>query len=152
MKKVRYMVGLAGIVPAAAGFMVPAAAHAATTPGGTAARDASATAKSVNLRHIAEPDVDLRDVAVSILGTSVYFNSRYGSKYLMNPKGHTGDKVKVSCYYSGTGLPDPYWDHVIYEKSLSGVQGPFSLVGHVADSYVNFGGLYPKSVGIPKCG
>lgn len=151
MKKVRYIAGLAGIVPAAAGLMIPAAAHATTTPSETAARDASATAKSVNLRHIAAPDVDLRDVPVSILGTSVYFNSRYGSKYLMNVSGHV-DKVKVSCYYSGTGLPDPYWDHVIYEESLSGVQGPFTLVGHVADSYVNFGGRNPKAVDIPHCG
>jgi hypothetical protein len=152
MKKVRYVVGLAGIVPAAAGFMAPAAAHAATTPRETAVQDASATAKTVNLTHIARPDITAGSVSTSIDANSVYLNKRSGGKALM----YSGDWVKVSCYYrgtgaSGTGLPDPYWDHVIYESSLNGVFGPFHDIGHVADSYVNFGGVYPSKVGIPKC-
>jgi hypothetical protein len=58
-----------------------------------------------------------------------------------------GDKVKISCYYSGaTGLlSDPYWDHVTWSSYYA------YAAGHVADAYVDLGDKYPWQVGIPHC-
>lgn len=151
MKKVRYIAGLAGIIPVAAGLMTPSAAHAAA--GETAARSASTTGKTVNLTHLARPEITAGSRFASIDANSVYLNKRSGGKALM----YFGDVVKVSCYYKGTGtsatgLPDPYWDHVIYESSLNHVHGPYHDIGHVADSYVNLGGVEPPQTSIPPCG
>jgi len=52
MKRVRYLAGAAGLVPAAFGLAVAPAAHAAAGPAGT---DLAGQAKTVSLHHVLHP-------------------------------------------------------------------------------------------------
>jgi hypothetical protein len=159
MKKVAYIAGLAGMVPAIAGFIVPGAANAATTDAGTQAKTVSTrpaiTASTGGLYTCTGP----AGKAGRRCYTSIY-NRPNGTRFY-SPNGaysiiSNHAEVTISCYYSGdTGFPtDKYWDHVISVNYSP-------IIGHVADKWVNFGGDYPFSTkatangpgpALPHCG
>jgi hypothetical protein len=153
MKKVRYAAGLAGLVPAAAGVMIPAAAHAATAAG-SADQGAAAAVKTVALRHLQaaaapavahvwscfdkEPDGLYGWCNGSIVHGPAPFYPRNGGSYNL----HDGSRVKITCFYSGKVVSgDKYWDHVVRETNRSGYFNYTS--GHIADYYVSLGNQPP---------
>lgn len=74
------------------------------------------------------------------------FFFRSGGEFVLND----GSSVHVTCYYSGAPFTsDPYWDHANKERFPGG--GERTASGHIADHYVNLGGLFPASAGIPHC-
>jgi hypothetical protein len=70
---------------------------------------------------------------------AVYYPASGGSQGLA-----AGAVLHITCYYGDSASPDGYADHVI---SINGN----SRDGHVYDTYVDFGGLYPWEVGLPVC-
>jgi hypothetical protein len=156
MKKVSYVVGLAGMVPAAAALMAPAAANGAAAPSQAPSRDAAAAVKAsapagtrtVNLHHVTTEDL--------FNGVSGYASVIRGPATLYLHSGdvtvYDGDLLYVQCYYLGAPYPDPDWDHVTREYSIDGHYGPWSGIGHIADSFINFSGLTASQAGVTKCG
>ena len=156
MKKVSYVIGLAGMVPAAAAFMAPAAAGGATATGqapsrgGSAAVKASAPerARTVNLHHVTTEDL--------FDGWSGYASVIRGPATLYLHTGdvtvYDGDLLYVQCYYLGAPYPDPDWDHVTREYSIDGKYGPWSGSGHIADSFINLSGQTASQAGVNRCG
>jgi hypothetical protein len=62
-----------------------------------------------------------------------------------------GTKVRVTCWYYGSSAgysSDGFEDHVTHED-VSG-----TIIGHIPDDYVNFGGDFPDgdAVALPQCG
>lgn len=60
------------------------------------------------------------------------------------------DEVEVTCWYPGNPPApwhgDGYQDHVVWVNSVG------NFTGHIPDYYINFGGLTPNQVGLPRCG
>lgn len=155
MKKIAYIAGFAGMAPAIMGAVLPGAANAATTtarPTGTGTQ-----AKTVSIQPVTAAAGDYACHGTPYTtgrycSTSVY-NRPDGTQFFFRSGGSEiipdGARLRVTCWYSGdTGFPkDPYWDHV---TMLSG----FSVVGHVRDKWVNFGGEFPFSSGpaLVRCG
>jgi hypothetical protein len=146
MKKIRY---IAGVVPVATGLVALPAAYAGAAAGHAIQAKPTRT-HTVSLHHIrgsaAMPE---KVVSAGIIHGPAPLHARSGGTVTLD----NGATVSISCYYSGAPwASDKYWDHVFREDSISGVVGLFTIVGHVADHYVNLGGRYPASVGIPHCG
>jgi hypothetical protein len=169
MKKVRYIAGLAGLAPAAAGVMAGTAAHAAPA-GGSPGRDASAvakTAKTVSLYHLRAPDLRPARVYSCFDFESGYYgwcnapvtgrNASHPARFYLasapfDYSVYNGDRMKITCYYTGTShYGDIYYDHIVREDSLSGVEGPDYYVGHMYDYFINFSNQTPKAVGLHHC-
>ena len=130
-KKVRYLAGLAGIAPATVGFMAQA------TPANAATWSCFNKLPNGNYGWCN---------ATIVSGPAKFYSHYYGFTYKLP----TGDRVKVTCWYSGTGSGDPFWDHIVREKSITGLSGgPWYKSGHVADRYVSLGG-YPYRL-LNKC-
>lgn len=160
MKKVHYIAGLAGVAPAAMGFIAPAMAHAAPA-GGPAERGTSAPAKTVSTHQIKAPALAENTVFscfnprangtfewcnAPIINGPADFYSHNGAVLFQL---HDGDRVKVTCWYTGASFHgDPYKDHVVREH----IGGAFySYSGHVNDYHVNFSGLTPNSLPLSHC-
>jgi hypothetical protein len=159
MKKVRYIAGLAGLAPAAAGVMTGTAAHAAQA-GGSAGHDASAlakTAKTVSLHYPTARTVTADPVFSCFNAKSGYYGwcnapIIHGPTELISGLGASvltlrdGNRVKVTCWYrNNLGLIQ---DHVVREHVGNTY---YYIVGHVSDYNVNFSGLYPYSLPLRHC-
>jgi len=164
MKKVRYLAGLAGLAPAAAGVMTGTAAHAAEA-GGSPGHDTSArptAAKSVSLHHLTTRGASAGSTVYSCFSpkSGYYDHCNAPIIHAPPPNGvplysaidlvlmtlYNGNRVKVTCWYkSSRGAVQ---DHVVREH----VGNTFYYkVGHVSDYNVDFSGLYPKSVPLRHC-
>jgi len=169
MKKVRYVAGLAGLAPAAAGVMTGTAAHAAPagdSPGRTAPAVAK-SAKTVSLSHLRALDARVDRVYSCFDFKSGHYGwcnapvtgrnaSHRALFYLSIPpfaySVYNGDRMKVTCYYTGAShYGDSYYDHIVREDSLSGVEGPDYRTGHMYDYFINFSNQTPKAVGLRHC-
>jgi hypothetical protein len=62
-----------------------------------------------------------------------------------------GTVVRVTCWYFGSSAGysnDGFEDHVVHEDIGN------TIIGHIPDDYVNFGGDFPDgdAVALPQCG
>jgi hypothetical protein len=145
MKKVRYLAGLAGLVPAAAAVAIPATAHAATAEQGTAV-----PAKTVSMGQVRAPAAAIAAhqwscfnpegkshvphgwCNGSIINSPATFYSHSGQPFFAL---ESGSRVKVTCWYrDARGLED----HVVRINPV-GSAPPFAVSGHVHDANVSFG-------------
>jgi hypothetical protein len=150
MKKVTYFAGLAGMVPLAAGFIAPAAAHAAQA--GSTEPQALPAGKTVSLHNVrARPAVvntvyscfpagTHKDCWAPIIHGPAPFFSHNGA-FLFSL--HNGNSVFVTCHYG-----NPIQDHVTLISRNGTIT---SANGHVSDFYVNFSNQNPSRVGIGPC-
>jgi hypothetical protein len=158
MKKVRYLAGLAGLAPAAAGIMTGTPAHAALA-GRSPAHNTSAratTAKTVSLHHLTATAVSPDPVFSCFSPNNGYYGHCnapviHGPTELVSDLGarvltlHDGNRLEVTCWFRSFGLIQ---DHVVREH----IGNRFSyIVGHVSDYNVNFSGLYPYSLPLRHC-
>jgi len=159
MKKVRYLAGLAGLAPAAAGVMTGTAAHASLAAG-SPGHDTSAAvkaAKTVSLHHLTATAVSADPVFSCFNPKSGYYGHCnapiiHGPAELVSGLGasvltlHNGNRVEVTCWYrDNRGLIQ---DHVVREHVGSKY---YYIIGHVSDYNVNFSGLYPYSLPLRHC-
>src|SRR5690348_13250817 len=133
MKKVRYLAGLAGLAPAAAGVVTGTAAHAALA-GGSPGRDAPAGAKTVSLHHLTARGV-YPALAFSCFDPDGGYYDHCNAPIIHGPVQvslgylYDGDRVRVTCYVSGrSNHGDPYYDRINREDSLNRNEGPFYYV------------------------
>jgi hypothetical protein len=144
MKKVRYLAGLAGLVPAAAAVAMPATAHAAAAEPGTAV-----PAKTVSLGHVRAPAAAIATHQWScfdpegksriphgwcngsiINGPSPFFDHNGASDGSV----HNNSRVKITCWYrDANGLED----HVV-RINPPGSAPPYAVSGHIHDANVSF--------------
>lgn len=148
MKKVRTLVSMTAVVPAAVTAAVAPTVANAATANRSADHGTARTGKAVSFgSHFKAAATAVTTWASIINGPAPLWTP--SNKIHTHLNNGSGNSVFITCYYTGnTGFGDQYWDHFTkYNKS----HFTHTFTGHVADHYVNLLGHNPKSYGIPHC-